>query len=105
MAHPPRSFLLPEFSRRNSASRAVTERQRAVRRERRPPVKITDIEIIPIYPRIAARNAEYKARFIDINQRTVFRVRTDNGLVGYGDYRCGAPSRASVEKLIGRSPF
>ena len=68
-------------------------------------MKITDIEIIPIYPRIAARNEAYTARFRGINNRTVFKVHTDNGLVGYGDYRCGAPPRSSVESLIGRNPF
>lgn len=68
-------------------------------------MKITDIEIIPIYPRIAARNEQYKARFRGINNRTVFKMHTDNGLVGYGDYRCGAPPRSSVEPLIGRNPF
>lgn len=68
-------------------------------------MKITDIEIIPIYPRIAARNEAYKVRFRNINHRTVFKVHTDNGLVGYGDYRCEAPSRSSVAPLIGRSPF
>jgi L-alanine-DL-glutamate epimerase-like enolase superfamily enzyme len=68
-------------------------------------MKITDIEIIPIYPRIAARNAAYKARFRDLNRRVVFKVHTDAGIVGYGDYRSGAPPRSSVEPLIGRDPF
>lgn len=68
-------------------------------------MKITDIDIIPIYPRIAARNERYQARFRNINQRTVFRIRTDTGLIGYGDYRCQAPPRSTVEPLIGRSPF
>lgn len=68
-------------------------------------MKITDVEIIPIYPRIAAHNEGYKARFHDINQRTVFKVHTDNGLVGYGDYRRASPPRSSVESLIGRNPF
>ena len=68
-------------------------------------MKITDIEIIPIYPRIAARNEAYKVRFRNINHRTVFKVHTDNGLVGYGDYRCAAPSQASVASFIGRNPF
>ena len=58
-------------------------------------MKITDIEIIPIYPRIAARNEPYKARFRGINNRTVFKMHTVNGMVGYGDYRCGAPPRSS----------
>jgi L-alanine-DL-glutamate epimerase-like enolase superfamily enzyme len=68
-------------------------------------MKITDIEIIPIYPRIAARNEDYQVRFSHINHRTVFKVHTDTGLVGYGDYRCGPPPRSSVEPLIGCNPF
>ena len=57
-------------------------------------MKITAIEIIPIYPRIAARNEQYQVRFRNINQRTVFRVDTDAGVTGYGDYRC--PGAAAV---------
>ena len=68
-------------------------------------MKITAIEIIPIYPRIAARNEAYQVRFGDINRRTVFRVETDAGVTGYGDYRCPAPPRSTVEPLIGCSPF
>ena len=68
-------------------------------------MKITDIEIIPIYPRIPARNTDHQARFSAINHRTIFKVHTDNGLVGYGDYRCSAPDQSSVEPLIGRNPF
>ena len=45
-------------------------------------MKITDVEIIPIYPRVATRNADQKARFRDINCRTIFKVKTDNGVVG-----------------------
>ena len=56
-------------------------------------MKITDIEIIPIYPRIPARNTDHQARFSAINHRTIFKVHTDNGLVGYGDYRCSAPDQ------------
>ncbi len=68
-------------------------------------MKITDIEAIPIYPRIAARNEGFQARFNGINHRTAFKVRTDNGLVGYGDYRCPPPSQSEIEPLIGANPF
>ena len=68
-------------------------------------MKIANIEIIQIYPRIAERIADQKARFRDINQRTIFKVETDNGIVGYGDARGEAPPASSVEQLIGRSPF
>ena len=46
-------------------------------------MKIIDIDIIPIYPKIADRNADQKSRFFNINHRTIFKITTDNGIVGY----------------------
>ena len=37
-------------------------------------MKITDVDIIPIYPKIAARNADQKTRFINLNRRTIFKI-------------------------------
>jgi D-galactarolactone cycloisomerase len=68
-------------------------------------MRITDVGIIPIYPRLVARAAAHNAHYPNWNLRTVFRVTADNGLVGYGDYRCPPPGEASVAPLIGRSPF
>ena len=68
-------------------------------------MKIIDIEIIPITPRLVLRNADYQVRFQQIDRRTIFKVTTDNGLVGYGDYRSAAPAESSVADLIDRSPF
>ena len=68
-------------------------------------MKITDVEIIPIRPRLYDRTKGREVRFSGINQRTIFKVHTDNGLVGYGDLRCPAPPRSTVEPLIGCSPF
>ncbi|MDE3259732.1 MAG: hypothetical protein OYM47_18020 [Gemmatimonadota bacterium] len=68
-------------------------------------MKITDVDIIPIYPKIAARNADQKTRFINLNRRTIFKIATDNGIVGYGDARCEAPDMSTVEHVIGRDPF
>ena len=68
-------------------------------------MKITSVEIIPIYPKIAARNANQKARFVSLNHRTVFKITTDNGIVGYGDARCPAPDQSTVEHLVDRNPF
>ena len=72
-------------------------------------MKITDIEIIPIHPRLAERydNPEGRARMGDIDCRMVFKVTTDAGIVGYGDYDWPGPPppRSMVEPLIGRSPF
>ena len=68
-------------------------------------MKITSVDIIPIYPRLVARAAAHNAHFPNWNLRTVFRVRTDNGLVGYGDLRCPPPSESIARPLIGRNPF
>lgn len=68
-------------------------------------MRITDVDILPIYPRLVARAAAHNAHYPNWNVRTVFRVKTDNGLVGYGDYRCPPPLPATVAPLIGRSPF
>ncbi len=68
-------------------------------------MKIIDIDIIPIYPKIADRNADQKARFFNINHRTIFKITTDNGIVGYGDARCEAPLESTVKHLIDRDPF
>ena len=55
-------------------------------------MRITDVDIIPIHPRLAERNRHDPVRFAGIDHRVVCRVRTDDGLVGYGDHRGGAPS-------------
>jgi L-alanine-DL-glutamate epimerase-like enolase superfamily enzyme len=71
-------------------------------------MKITDIEIIPIAPRLAKRYEHRKVDLYGIDARVVYKVHTDNGLVGYGDVRIrpgGVPSRSTVEPLIGRDPF
>ncbi len=72
-------------------------------------MKITDIEAIPIHPRLAERydNPAGRARMGDIDCRMVFRVTTDIGIVGYGDYDWPGPPppRSMLEPLIDRSPF
>jgi len=68
-------------------------------------MKITNVEIIPIYPRLAARSAVYNAHFSNWNLRTIYKVHADNGLVGYGDIRSGPLAESAVKPLIGRSPF
>jgi L-alanine-DL-glutamate epimerase-like enolase superfamily enzyme len=50
-------------------------------------VKITDVETIHINPRLAARNADQKARFSGIDTQTLFKVTADNGITGWGDTR------------------
>ena len=72
-------------------------------------MKITDVEIIPIHPKLAERydNTVGRARMGDIDCRMVFKVVTDVGVVGYGDYDWPGPPppRSMLEPLIGRSPF
>ena len=68
-------------------------------------MKITNIDIIPIRAGLAARYVGREMWFHGIDRRTIYKVHTDNGLVGYGDHRLSGPSRASVAPLIGQDPF
>ncbi|MBT4096832.1 MAG: hypothetical protein HOM68_14450 [Gemmatimonadetes bacterium] len=68
-------------------------------------MKISEIDIIPIKPPLAPRHAGREIWAGPINQRTIYRVRADNGLVGYGDHRLVGPTRASLQPLIGCDPF
>ena len=51
------------------------------------------VDIIPINPGLAARNADQKVRFRSIDQWTIFKVVTDNGIVGCGDWGYAAFAR------------
>lgn len=71
-------------------------------------LKITDVEVIPIYPRLAKRYESRKVDLYGIDACTVYKVHTDAGLIGYGDQRVrpwGQPAADSARHLIGRSPF
>ena len=71
-------------------------------------MKITNIEVIPIYPRLATRYENRKVDLYGIDHRTVFKVETDAGITGYGDQRVrpgGQPDPAIADSLIGRNPF
>ena len=71
-------------------------------------MKITSIEVIPIYPRLAQRYDNRKVDLYGIDHRTVFKVETDAGIVGYGDQRVrpgGQPDPDIATSLIGRNPF
>lgn len=71
-------------------------------------LKITEVEVIPIYPRLARRYESRKVDLYGIDARTVYKVHTDAGLIGYGDQRVrpwGQPAADSAKHLIGRSPF
>jgi L-alanine-DL-glutamate epimerase-like enolase superfamily enzyme len=68
-------------------------------------MKITEVECIQINPRLASRNAAQPVRFNGIDTQTVFRIRTDNGLVGNCDCRGHVTlSEEQVASLVGRSP-
>lgn len=69
-------------------------------------MKITNVESIPINPRLAARNADQKVRFGGIDTQTIYKVTTDNGIVGYGDSRGHSIlPEAQINNLIDRTPF
>ena len=68
-------------------------------------MKITDVESIPIHPRLAKRYDHRPVDLLRIDHRVVFKVQTDNGLVGYGDGRSSPPPQSSVEHFIDRDPF
>jgi L-alanine-DL-glutamate epimerase-like enolase superfamily enzyme len=70
-------------------------------------MKIIDIETFPIYPPIAERYQHVMSRD-GTYLRRVAKVKTDNGIVGYGDLDGPGPPRlepADVEHLIDRNPF
>ena len=68
-------------------------------------MKITAVDTFLTNPRLAARNADQKVRFSGIDTQTVYRVKTDNGIVGYGDSRGHAPmSDAQKAAFIGANP-
>jgi len=62
------------------------------------------VDIIPIRPRFVERYGDAAVRMRAIDQRTLFRITCDNGIVGYGDYRCAAPADAVGQAMIGQSP-
>lgn len=69
-------------------------------------MKIISVESILINPKLAARNADQKVRFAAIDTQTIYRVKTDNGVTGYGDCRGHSPLPPStVSTLVDRSPF
>ena len=69
-------------------------------------MKITDIAITHINPRLADRNAHRKVQFQGIDTQTIFKVVADNGVVGYGESRGHvAMDVREVERLGGSNPF
>ena len=69
-------------------------------------MKIINVEFFQINPKLAARYADQKPRFSGMDKQTVFKVSTDNGIVGYGDSTSHLTmSEQEINRLIDRSPF
>ena len=71
-------------------------------------MKITNVEIIPIFPKLAERYETQKVRLRGFDHRIVYKLETDKGITGFGDQRIRpgkAPDPSSVEHLIGQNPF
>ena len=70
--------------------------------------RITSVDVIPIYPRLASRYADRVVDLYGIDCRLLFRVATDSGLVGWGDQRVRPwfePAAEMGQELVGRDPF
>jgi len=69
-------------------------------------LKIVNIDSFPIYPRIAERYKSH-GRTHDYYSRMFYRVTTDNGIVGYGDYDWeGARQKEpKLDRIVDRNPF
>ncbi len=69
-------------------------------------MKITDVAITHINPRLADRNVDRKVLFRDIDTQTVFKVTADNGVVGYGESRGHVTMDIrDVDRLTDSNPF
>ena len=70
--------------------------------------RITSVDVIPIYPRLARRYAGRVVDLYGIDCRLLFRVATDSGLAGWGDQRVRPwfePAADMGQELVGRDPF
>lgn len=72
-------------------------------------MKITDVEFIKIHVPLAERYRDKPVELRGIEHRVIAKVKTDNGLVGYGDIRVKPywvpPDDSVIDRLIDRSPF
>ena len=70
-------------------------------------MKISDIEVIPIAPKLATRYATRRVDLYGIDCRIVYKVHTDAGINGYGDTRVrphAIPAKDSVARAILATP-
>ncbi len=69
-------------------------------------MRIESVEQFHINPRLYERNADHAVRFAGIDTQTIFRIKTNNGIVGYGDTRGhGHLDQKQIDAIVGRSPF
>jgi glucarate dehydratase len=72
------------------------------------PMKITDVEVHEVVLPYQDYNAKHLFRYqaLSFQSRTVYVVKTDLGLEGYGETGGGpAPAQSKFAHLVGRSPF
>lgn len=70
--------------------------------------RITAVDIIPIFPKLAARYADRVTDMYGIDCRLACRIQTDSGLVGWGDQRVRPWFEVPADMgqdLVGRDPF
>ena len=70
--------------------------------------RMKSVDIIPIFPRLAARYADRVVDMYGIDSRLLCRVETDSGLVGWGDQRVRSwfvPADDMGRDLVGHDPF
>jgi L-alanine-DL-glutamate epimerase-like enolase superfamily enzyme len=72
-------------------------------------MKVIGVDVIPVALRLASRydDPQARIRMHDIDQHIVVRVRTDTGLIGYGDEEDDASPipEEMIAGVVGRSPF
>lgn len=71
-------------------------------------MKVTNVDVIPITIPLAKRydNEAGRLRMYDIDQQTAVRVKTDNGIIGYGSNEEGrAIDEEQIEAVVDHSPF
>lgn len=71
-------------------------------------MKISKVDIIPIFAPLAKRYDHRKVDLYGIDCRIVYRIETDNGIVGWGDQRVRPWYEVNPDEgkaLIGRNPL
>jgi galactonate dehydratase len=72
------------------------------------PLTIAEVEVIPVYPKLAQRYAHRHADYYTIDHRDFFKVTGSDGTVGWGETRARPATHLDPETykdLAGRNPF